>query len=85
MRRLDGPSAAPYIFGISVFAAPAIWLNIYQGEMATTPFVLVTLMLIACGAGAYFGHRMGLKAQVKFQQDMADYLARQGRIYDDKK
>lgn len=84
MRRLNGPSPAAYIFGISVFAPPAVWLNIYDGDLATQPFILVILIGIACAAGAYFGHRMGLKAQIKFQQDLADYLARQQRIYDDK-
>lgn len=83
MRRLDGPTVAPYVFAILIFLPPAIWVNIYQDGTATSPTVYIPMLLVACGTGAYFGHRLGLKAQVKFQDNLKAYFDQDKRLHSD--
>lgn len=83
MRRLDGPTVAPYVFAIFIFLPPAIWVNIYQDGTSTSPSVYIPMLLVACGAGAYFGHRLGLKAQIKFQKNLEAYFAQDQRLHSD--
>ena len=80
MRRLQGSSMAPYIFAGAVFISPAFWVLVYEGGQATSPFLFISMLVIACGAGAWFGHNMGLKAQIKFQEDLRIYLEREERL-----
>lgn len=80
MRRLQGPSAAPYIFAIVAFIPPAFWVLVYEGGEATSPFLFIAMLVIACGSGTWLGHRMGLKAQIKFQADLQTYLDREDRL-----
>lgn len=80
MRRLQGSSVAPYIFAAVVFIPPAFWVLVYEGGEATSPFLFISMLIIACGAGAWFGHNMGLKAQIKFQDDLRIYLEREERL-----
>lgn len=83
MRRLEGSTVAPYVFAIFVFLPPAIWVFIYQEGTATSPSVYVPMLLVACGTGAYFGHRLGLKAQVKFQENLKAYFEQDKRLHQD--
>lgn len=83
MRRLNGSSMAPYVFAIFIFLPPAIWVNVYQAGTATSPAVYIPMLLVACGAGAYFGHRLGLKAQIKFQENLEAYFAQDKRLHSD--
>jgi hypothetical protein len=83
MRRLEGPSAAPYVFAILIFLPPAIWVNVYQGGAATSPAVYIPMLLVACGTGAYFGHRLGLKAQLQFQENLRAYFEQDKRLHSD--
>lgn len=83
MRRLEGATVAPYVFAIFVFLPPAIWVFIYQEGTATSPSVYVPMLLVACGTGAYFGHRLGLKAQIKFQENLKAYFEQDRRLHQD--
>ncbi len=83
MRRLQGASNAPYIFAIFVFIPPAFWVSIYEGGTATSPTVYIPMLLVACGTGAFFGHRLGLKAQVKFQENLKAYLEQDRRLHEE--
>ena len=85
MRRLNGPSIAPYIFGALIYIPPAGWSFVYTGEMGTPPVIFSIMLLIACGTGAFFGHRIGLKAQVKFQEQLRKYLEQDERLPDELK
>lgn len=80
MRRFQGSSIVPYIFAVAVFISPAFWVLVYEGGEATSPFLFISMLVIACGAGAWFGHNMGLKAQIKFQEDLRIYLEREERL-----
>ncbi len=80
MRRLQGPTLVPYIFGVIVFISPAAWAIIYKGGEATSPILFVPMLFIACACGSWFGHKMGLKAQIKFQHDLQTYLEREERL-----
>lgn len=83
MRRLDGPSVAPYVFAILIFLPPAVWVTIYQGGTATSPTVYIPMLLVACGIGAYFGNRIGLKAQITFQENLRAYFEQDKRLHSD--
>ena len=81
MRRLDEPTVAPYVFAIFIFLPPAIWVTMYQGGAATSPTVYILMLLVACGTGAYFGHRLGLKAQIQFQENLKAYFEQDSRLH----
>ena len=83
MRRLEGATVAPYVFAIFVLLPPAVWVNIYQGGSATSPAVYVPMLLVAVGTGAYFGHRLGLKAQITFQENLKAYFEQDRRLHTD--
>lgn len=83
MRRLEGPSVAPYAFAILIFIPPAVWVTIYQGGTATSPTVYIPMLLVACGTGAYFGNRLGLKAQITFQENLKAYFEQDKRLHSD--
>lgn len=82
MRRLQGPTNAPYIFAIFVAAPPAFWVTIFEDGNATSPIVYIPMIIVACATGAYFGHKMGLKAQIKFQENIKAYLEQDRRLHD---
>ncbi|RNC83431.1 MAG: hypothetical protein ED557_11875 [Balneola sp.] len=84
MRRLDGPTPAPYIIAVMVAILPVIWIFIYDSPLDVQQrVVFAVVMVLACGSGAYFGHNAGLKAQVVFQQKLEEYLRNTGRLPDD--
>ncbi|MEO1020898.1 MAG: hypothetical protein AAFW89_00025 [Bacteroidota bacterium] len=80
MRRLDGSSVGPYLLGFIVFLPPACWVFIYEAIYGSALFLFLATLMLACGAGAYAGHKIGLKAQIKFQEQIRKYLARDGRL-----
>jgi len=84
MRRLDGKSIAPIIFGFLVGITPIVWIFIYESGLDSNQRILfVIVILIGCGLGAHFGHRTGLKAQVVFQQKLKEFLRSSGHLPDD--
>lgn len=87
MRRLEGPSPAPYIFGILVAVVPLVWIFIYEGSglFGTQRIIFCVVIALACGLGAYFGHRAGLKAQIEFRNKLEEYLRKTGQLPDDLK
>jgi len=86
MRRLEGASASPIIFGTLVALAPVIWIFIYDSPLDTTQRIVYTVVvMLGCGLGAHFGHRAGLKAQVVFQQKLQEYLRKSDQLPDDLK
>lgn len=74
MRRLSGPNPMPYVFGFLVAAPPLIWTKIYDTGLGEFELTYLFTIIIACGAGAFLGHRTGLKAQVKFRQNLDEYM-----------
>lgn len=83
MRRLDGPTIAPYLFAIITFLPPSVWVYLYQGGANASPLLYVMMLLIACGTGAYFGHRLGIKAQIQFQDDLKKHFEQEERLRSD--
>lgn len=74
MRRLTGPNPMPYIFAFFVAAPPLVWTKIYETGLGESELTYLFTIIMACGIGAYFGHRTGLKAQVNFQKNLDEYL-----------
>ncbi|MEQ9309395.1 MAG: hypothetical protein RLN90_08070 [Balneolaceae bacterium] len=86
MRRLDGASAAPIIFGVLVAITPVIWIFIYDSGLDFSQRILFAIIIIiGCGLGVHFGHRAGLKAQIVFQKRLEEYLRSSGHLPDDPK
>lgn len=81
MRRLQGPNPVPYIFALLVAAPPLIWVQIYNAGLEDTKLVYMFTIIVACGLGAFFGHRAGLKAQLKFQEDLKAFLKQDEENY----
>lgn len=75
MRRLSGKSALPYVFGAIAALPPIVWINIYETNLGRAKPVFALCILLACGLGAYLGHRAGLKAQIRFQKALEEYLS----------
>lgn len=85
MRRLEGASATPIIFGTLVAIAPVVWIFIYDSPLDISQRILFAIIVIVgCGLGAHFGHRAGLKAQFEFQKKLEEYLRSSGQLPDDK-
>ncbi|MEX0844017.1 MAG: hypothetical protein WD022_02005 [Balneolaceae bacterium] len=74
MRRLRGPNPAPYIFGLLAAAPPLVWLQIYDAGLGNSDLTYMLTIIVACGLGAFLAHRAGLKAQIKFQKNLQEYL-----------
>lgn len=86
MRRLDGPSIAPIIFGVIVAIIPIAWIFIYDSVLDTQQRIVFAITVaLASGLGVFFGHKAGLKTQIVFQQKLQEYLKRTGQIPDDLK
>lgn len=75
MRRLRGPNPIPYIFALLVAIPPLVWVQIYDAGLGDSKLTFMFTIIVACGTGAYFGHRAGLKAQIKFQENMQEFLS----------
>jgi hypothetical protein len=86
MRRLEGASPVPYILGLATALAPVFWVFLYDaGFTLAIQIMFAAVMTIASFIGAFFGHRAGLKAQVKFQQALHEYLKQSGQLPDELK
>ena len=85
MRRLEGPNPVPYIFALLIAVPPAAWVHIYTGEMTVAPWTFGILILVSCFTGAYFGHRIGLKSQIRFREDLRKFFEQDGRLPEDLK
>lgn len=85
MRRLDGASISPYILGAAVALPPVIWVNVYEAGLGSMFWLYIATIIIACGAGAFFGHRSGLKAQIVFQKNLQEYLNQDEKVPEDLK
>lgn len=82
MRRLRGANPIPYIFGLLVALPPLIWVEIYDAGLTNAKLTFQFTVIVACGLGAFLGHRTGLKAQIKFQQNLQDYLDQDQKLHD---
>ena len=83
MRRLEGASIAPFIFGIIVALAPVIWIFIYDSGIDDSQRLVYAIVIsVGCGLGAYFGLKAGLKAQIVFQQKLEEYLRNTNQLPD---
>ena len=86
MRRLEGPSLAPVIFGVIVALMPIAWIFIYDSVLDMQQRIMFAVVVaLASGLGVFFGHKAGLKAQVVFRQKLHEYLKRSGQVPDDLK
>lgn len=86
MRRLEGKSSITYVLGTATGLAPIVWIFIFDAGLTTTMQIVFALTIgFACTLGAYFGHRAGLKAQVKFQRELYEYLKNTGQLPDELK
>ncbi len=86
MRRLEGQSAAPIIFGTLVAITPVVWIFIYEsGLEQSLRIVFAVVVAFGCGLGSHFGHKAGIKAQIKFQQQLEEYLRSTGQLPEDLK
>lgn len=74
MRRLNGSSSTPYVFGILIALPPLVWVNIYDAGLGESMAYFIVVIVIGCGLGAYFGHRAGLKAQITFKENLQKHL-----------
>lgn len=74
MRRLTGPNPMPYVFALLAAAPPIVWTKIYDTGLGESELTYLFTVIVACGLGAYFGHRTGIKAQAKFRKNLDDYL-----------
>lgn len=81
MRRLQGASPVPYIFGLLVAIPPLVWVQIYDAGLGDTQMTFMFVVIVACGLGALFGHRAGLKAQVQFQKNIQEYLKKERNLH----
>lgn len=85
MRRLNGASITPYIFAIIAAIPPLVWVNIFDAGLRESYLVFILTIILACGLGAYFGHRSGLKAQIAFQNALKKYVEQDEHLPDDLK
>ena len=86
MRRQDGASPVPIIFGILVAIVPIIWIFIYDSGLDTQQRIMFAIVMgLACGLGSHFGHKAGLKAQIAFKKKLEEYLKRSGQLPEDLK
>lgn len=74
MRRLQGPNPVPYIFALLAAAPPLVWVQLYDAGLGEFRLTFMFTIIIACGLGAFWGHRAGLKAQAEFQANLREYL-----------
>ncbi len=86
MRRLDGSSNLPYLIGFLVAIVPIIWSFIYDGGLyGNVKFMYIATVIFSCIIGAFFGERSGVKAQVKFKEQLYEYLKQSGQLPDELK
>lgn len=74
MRRLKGANPIPYIFALLVAIPPLVWVELYDAGLGDFKLTFMFTIILACGLGGVLGHRAGLKAQVKFQKNLQEYL-----------
>lgn len=80
MRRLQGASPAPYVFGLLIALPPLVWVQIYDAGLGDANLTFQFVVIVACGLGALFGHRAGLKAQIQFQKHLQEYLKQEQNL-----
>ncbi|MDZ7808751.1 MAG: hypothetical protein U5K71_16820 [Gracilimonas sp.] len=81
MRRLQGVSPVPYIFGLLIAIPPLVWVQIYDAGLGDNKLTFMFVIIVACGLGALLGHRAGLKAQVQFQENLQEYLKQERNLH----
>lgn len=81
MRRLQGASPVPYIFGLLIAIPPLVWVQIYNSGLGDSRLTFQFVVIVACGLGALFGHRAGLKAQIQFQKDLQEHLKQERNLH----
>ena len=81
MRRLEGKTPAPFIFGAVVATIPVVWIFMYDSGMdSSQKIVFAVVMTVACGLGAHFGLKAGLKSQIMFQKKLEEHLRKTEKV-----
>ena len=86
MRRLDGPSNLPFVFGFLVAIVPTFWsFIIYEGIFENLPLLYLGNIIFTCFLGGGVGQKAGIKAQIVFKEQLYEYLQKSGQLPEDLK
>lgn len=86
MRRLDGPSNLPFVFGFLVAIVPMFWsFIINEGIFESLPLMYLGTIIFTCFMGGFLGQKAGIKAQMVFKKQLYEYLQKSEKLPEDLK
>jgi len=77
--KVPEPTNQHYLLGASIFLPPAIWILFVSGHTAGSEFILIAVLLLACGLGIYYGNRAGIRARYQYIQKLKEKQQKQAQ------
>lgn len=76
IRKVPAPTNLHYVLGFIIFLPPTCWILFVQGSISSE-LLLIAVLVLACGLGAYYGNRAGIKARYEYIQKLKEYQNQQ--------
>lgn len=70
IKKVPAPTNMHYGLAAAIFLPPAIWILAISEEASGAELILIVILAFACGLGAFYGNRSGIKARYEYIQTL---------------
>lgn len=70
IKKVPAPTNMHYGLAVAIFLPAAIWILAISEEASGAEIILIVILAFACGLGAFYGNRSGIKARYEYIQTL---------------
>lgn len=72
IRKVPAPTRLFIGLPVLIYIPPLLWILLISDRVQGSTFILLAVLAFACGLGAYYGHRSGIKARYLYIQKLKE-------------
>jgi len=73
IRKVPVPTNTHWLLTFLISLPPVIWIIASAEQLQTTDLLLLLVIALSCGLGAFYGNRAGIKARYEYIQALKEY------------
>jgi len=76
--KVPEPTNNHIVLAVIIFIPPAAWIYAISDNAGGSELILILVIAFACGLGAFYGNRAGIKARYEYVQKVKERQAESG-------